>query len=54
LLNKKFEIHAYINDEVMTYIINLTFVSRKTFEFFLIFPFIEALENEEFLNFDTE
>jgi len=31
LLNKTFEIHAYINVEVMTYIINLTFVSRKPF-----------------------
>jgi len=54
MLNKLSDLHTYINDEVLTYVITLPVVSRVAFGFIKLNPVSIVLENKEFLYIDTE
>ena len=54
LHNKLCDLHTYINDEVLTYVIILAVVSRVTFGFIKLNVVSIVLENKEFLYTDTE
>jgi len=54
LLNKLCDLHAYINDEVLTSVINLLLFSRGNFEFMKLIVISIKLENKEFQYIDAD
>ena len=54
LLNVLCDLNTYINDEMLTYIINLHYVSREMSGVFRTIAISIALENKEFLYIDRE
>ena len=54
MLNKLFDLHTYINYEVLTDVITLPLVSRGTFEVINFIAISISFGNKEFLYIDTE
>ena len=54
LLNKLRDLHTYLNDDVLTYVITLPVVSGKTFGVIKLIAISIALENMEFLYIERE
>ena len=53
LLIKLRDLSSYINDEVLTYVINLPLFSRGTSDRFNLVAILIGLENKEYLYIDT-